>query len=105
MDLFEQIRQREEEKIQQKESKLKELRSKVQQKDRQFFLVPPTSAADDSNSDKSILRLLGLYQMDKYLPILTAKYLRIKYFGFKLFIFSHSFELKFLVTIRIRIIC
>ena len=66
MDLFEQIRQREEEKIQQKESKLKELRSKVQQKDRQFFLVPPTSAADDSNSDKSILRLLGLYQKDKY---------------------------------------
>lgn len=66
MDLFEQIRQREEEKIQQKESKLKELRSKVQQKDRQFFLVPPTSAADDSNSDKSILRLLGLYQKDKH---------------------------------------
>ena len=76
MDLFEQIRQREEEKIQQKESKLKELRSKVQQKDRQFFLVPPTSAADDSNSDKSILRLLGLSQMGKYFLLRITNYVR-----------------------------
>ena len=78
MDLFEQIRQREEEKIQQKESKLKELRSKVQQKDRQFFLVPPKSAADDSNSDKSNLRSLGLSQMGKYFYFKIPSYFTFK---------------------------
>ena len=44
MDLFQQIKEREEEKIRQKESKLKAMRSKVQKKDLQFF-------NDDDNLD------------------------------------------------------
>ena len=37
MDLFQQIKQREEEKLRQQKSKLKELRSKVHEKDLQIF--------------------------------------------------------------------
>ena len=44
MDLFQQIKEREAEKIRQKESKLKAMRSKVQKKDLQFF-------NDDDNLD------------------------------------------------------
>ena len=44
MDLFQQIKEREEQKIRQKESKLKAMRSKVQKRDFQIF-------NDDDNLD------------------------------------------------------
>ena len=49
MDLFQQIKQREEEKLREQKSKLKDLRSKVHEKDLQIFDSSKTEEPSEEN--------------------------------------------------------